>query len=60
MRSSTDIRQSLRQNPYRWSVAKTAVTIVGGLAIAMVVSLIKVSLRYDANESERWGLYYFN
>lgn len=60
MRSSTDIRQSLRQNPYRWSVAKTAVTIVGGLAIATVVSLIKVSLRYDANESERWWLYYFN
>ncbi|MGE0587464.1 MAG: LytTR family transcriptional regulator DNA-binding domain-containing protein [Cyclobacteriaceae bacterium] len=60
MRSSPDIRQSLRQNPYRWSVKKTSVTLIGGLLIAIVVSLIKVSLRYDSNESERWWLYYFN
>ncbi|MCB0490258.1 MAG: LytTR family transcriptional regulator [Cyclobacteriaceae bacterium] len=60
MRSSPDIRQSLRQNPYRWSVKKTLITLIGGLLIATVLGVIKVSLRYDSNESERWWLYYFN
>lgn len=57
--NSGDVRQSLRQNPLRWTIKKTLFTILAGLVIAMVVGLIKVSLRYDSNEADRWWWYYF-
>lgn len=53
------IQQAAHSHPYQWGVRKQLIIVAAGLSLAAVVGLLKVSLRYDSNESERWWWFYF-
>lgn len=55
----SNIQHAATRHPYRWSVRKQVLIVLLGIGIAGVIGLIKVSLRYDSDESERWWRYYF-
>ncbi len=53
------IRQSLQTHPLRWTRNSVLLLVFAGIGLAMILAAVQVSLRYDANDAERWWSYYF-
>lgn len=53
------LQYSLIGHPIKWSTQNLVIIILSGLLLASCIGLIKVSLRYDSTDSERWWWYYF-